>query len=216
MGEKERGAGGSLGEEGEGRREGGKGEEGDNHLIYKLSLVGLSLRGSLSPFLSNFSNLQTLDHSYNQISGPIPTELQSLVNLPVLNLCANSFSGPIPPQLALCTYLQGLPLSFPLKLLQPPDPRPLLQPSYNQISGPIPTELQSLVNLAVLNLSANSLSGPIPPQLALCTYLQGRSQDFVEGRAKPSAGRAKPSAGRAKMSEGRAKRNDGSGQTKKF
>nr|CAN71940.1 hypothetical protein VITISV_038911 [Vitis vinifera] len=43
--------------------------------------------------------------------------------------------------------------------------------SSNSLTGPIPSDLQSLVNLAVLNLSSNHLDGEIPPQLAFCAYL---------------------------------------------
>ncbi|KAG4175858.1 hypothetical protein ERO13_A11G211900v2 [Gossypium hirsutum] len=38
-------------------------------------------------------------------------------------------------------------------------------------NGPIPQELQYLLNLAVLNLSSNQLEGVIPPQITLCAYL---------------------------------------------
>ncbi|KAK4383710.1 Receptor-like protein 57 [Sesamum angolense] len=48
---------------------------------------------------------------------------------------------------------------------------PALDLSSNSLTGPIPPDLQYLVNLAVLNLSSNRLSGPIPQQLALCAYL---------------------------------------------
>ncbi|CAN0909410.1 Receptor-like protein 44, partial [Linum grandiflorum] len=43
--------------------------------------------------------------------------------------------------------------------------------SSNSISGSIPTDLQYLVNLAVLNLSANELVDEIPPQITMCAYL---------------------------------------------
>ena len=61
----------------------------NNDRIYKLSLTGLSLQGTISPFLSNCTNLQSLDLSSNSISGPIPQDLQYLVNLAVLNLSSN-------------------------------------------------------------------------------------------------------------------------------
>ncbi|WJX60604.1 hypothetical protein P8452_45794 [Trifolium repens] len=61
----------------------------NNGRIYKLSLNNLSLRGTISPFLSNCTNLQALDLSSNFLTGPIPPDLQSLVNLAVLNLSSN-------------------------------------------------------------------------------------------------------------------------------
>ncbi|KAL5072386.1 hypothetical protein RYX36_011370 [Vicia faba] len=55
----------------------------NNGRIYKLSLNNLSLRGTISLFLSNCTNLQTLDLSSNFLTGPIPPDLQSLVNFTV-------------------------------------------------------------------------------------------------------------------------------------
>ncbi|EPS74269.1 hypothetical protein M569_00488 [Genlisea aurea] len=119
----------------------------NNGRIYKLSLTNLSLRGTISPFLSNCTNLQALDLSSNQISGQIPPDLQNLVNLAVLNLSSNRISGSIPPQLALCTYLNVIDLHD------------------NRISGEIPQQLGFLVRLSVFDVSNNRLSGPIPPSL---------------------------------------------------
>nr|DAD48238.1 TPA_asm: hypothetical protein HUJ06_018175 [Nelumbo nucifera] len=82
----------------------------NNGRIYKLSLTNLSLRGSISPFLSNCTNLQALDLSSNFLTGPIPPDLQLLLNLAVLNLSSNRLSGEIPPQLAMCAYLNVIDL----------------------------------------------------------------------------------------------------------
>ncbi|KAK1299656.1 hypothetical protein QJS10_CPB13g00069 [Acorus calamus] len=120
----------------------------NNGRVYKLSLPNLSLSGTLSPYLSNCTNLQSLDLSSNRISGPIPPDLQSLLNLAVLNLSSNSLSGPIPPQLAYCAYLNVIDLHS------------------NALSGEIPQQLGLLVRLSVLDLSYNRLSGPIPALLA--------------------------------------------------
>ncbi|KAL3618903.1 Receptor-like protein 44 [Castilleja foliolosa] len=119
----------------------------NNGRIYKLSLSGLSIRGSISPFLSNCTNLQSLDLSSNQLTGPIPADLQYLVNLAVLNLSANHLSGPIPDQLALSAYLNVIDLHD------------------NQLSGPIPQQLGLLVRLSVFDVSNNKLSGLIPGSL---------------------------------------------------
>nr|GMC67990.1 inactive LRR receptor-like serine/threonine-protein kinase BIR2 [Ipomoea batatas] len=119
----------------------------NNGRIYKLSLSNLSLRGTISPYLSNCTNLQALDLSSNSLAGPIPPELQFLVNLAVLNLSANRLAGPIPRQLTLCAYLNVIDLHD------------------NQLSGPIPPELGLLVRLSVFDVANNKLAGPIPASL---------------------------------------------------
>lgn len=120
----------------------------NNGRIYKLSLTKLSLSGSISPFLSNCTNLQSLDLSSNSLSGPIPPQLSSLLNLAILNLSSNALSGQIPPQLALCAYLNVIDLHS------------------NALTGQIPDQLGLLVRLAVFDVSYNDLEGPIPPVLA--------------------------------------------------
>ncbi|KAL2499567.1 receptor like protein 44 [Abeliophyllum distichum] len=119
----------------------------NNGRIYKLSLSNLALKGTISPYLSNCTNLQALDLSSNALTGPIPPELQYLVNLAVLNLSSNHLSGPIPQQLALCAYLNVIDLHD------------------NQLSGSIPQQLGLLVRLSVFDVSNNKLSGPIPATL---------------------------------------------------
>ncbi|KAB2036861.1 hypothetical protein ES319_D03G032000v1 [Gossypium barbadense] len=119
----------------------------NNGRIYKLSLTNLSLQGSISPFLSNCTNLQSLDLSSNSISGPIPQDLQYLVNLAVLNLSSNRLEGEIPQQLALCAYLNVIDLHD------------------NLLTGQIPQELGLLARLSAFDVSSNKLSGPIPASL---------------------------------------------------
>ncbi|XP_044492365.1 receptor-like protein 44 [Mangifera indica] len=119
----------------------------NNGRIYKLSLTNLSLQGSISPYLSNCTNLQSLDLSSNALTGSIPADLQALVNLAVLNLSANRLEGEIPPQLTLCAYLNVIDLHD------------------NLLTGQIPEELGNLLRLSSFDVSNNRLSGPIPPML---------------------------------------------------
>lgn len=119
----------------------------NNGRIYKLSLSNLSLRGSISPYLANCTNLQALDLSSNSLSGPLPTDLQFLVNLAVLNLSANLLSGQIPPQIAMCAYLNVIDLHD------------------NILVGPIPQQLGLLARLSVFDVSNNRLGGQIPATL---------------------------------------------------
>lgn len=120
----------------------------NNGRIFKLSLNNLQLRGTISPFLSNCTNLQTLDLSSNYLTGPIPPELQSLVNLAVLNLSSNRLHGEIPPQLTMCAYLNIIDLHD------------------NLLTGPIPQQLGLLNRLSAFDVSNNRLSGPIPASLS--------------------------------------------------
>ncbi|KAE8693372.1 Receptor like protein 44 isoform 2 [Hibiscus syriacus] len=119
----------------------------NNGRIYKLSLTNLSLQGSISPFLSNCTNLQSLDLSSNSISGPIPQDLQYLVNLAVLNLSSNRLEGEIPQQLTLCAYLNVIDLHD------------------NLLTGQIPQELGLLARLSAFDVSKNKFSGQIPASL---------------------------------------------------
>ncbi|XP_074587699.1 receptor-like protein 44 [Curcuma longa] len=116
--------------------------------VYKLSLSGLSLGGSISPFVANCSDLQSLDLSSNQLAGGIPPEISVLLNLAVLNLSANRLAGPIPPQLAFCAYLNVIDLHA------------------NLLCGLIPDQLGFLVRLSSFDVSYNRLDGPIPVLLA--------------------------------------------------
>ncbi|XP_015890426.3 receptor-like protein 44 [Ziziphus jujuba] len=120
----------------------------NNGRIYKLSLTNLALRGSISPFLANCTNLQALDLSSNFLTGPIPSDLQYLVNLAVLNLSSNRLDGTIPPQLSFCAYLNVIDLHD------------------NLLTGPIPQEFGLLVRLSAFDVSKNRLSGPIPVSLS--------------------------------------------------
>nr|XP_043631326.1 receptor-like protein 44 [Erigeron canadensis] len=119
----------------------------NNGRIYKLSLPNLNLHGSISPFISNCTNLQSLDLSNNSLTGNIPTELQYLVNLAVLNLSSNRLSGTISPSIAMCIYLNVIDLHD------------------NVLNGVIPPQLGSLARLSVFDVSNNKLSGMIPTTL---------------------------------------------------
>ncbi|PSS36005.1 Inactive LRR receptor-like serine/threonine-protein kinase [Actinidia chinensis var. chinensis] len=136
----------------------------NNGRIYKLSLSNLSLQGSLSPFLSNCTNLQSLDLSSNSLTGPIPPAAAALLpNLAVLNLSSNRLSGPIPPQLSLCAYLNVIDLHN------------------NLLSGEIPQQLGLLARLSAFDVSNNRLSGPIPSLLGNRTRFNASSYEGNKG-----------------------------------
>jgi hypothetical protein len=89
----------------------------------------------------------TLDLGYNNLAGPLPSELQQLSALQVLSLYGNKLTGSVPAELGQLGALKYLNLHT------------------NQLSGPIPAELGQLGALTELHLHENQLSGPIPAEL---------------------------------------------------
>ncbi|GAB2294110.1 hypothetical protein Dimus_028329 [Dionaea muscipula] len=114
------------------------------------------------------SQITSLDLSFQNLSGSIPTEIQYLKQLNHLNLSGNAFQGPLPSSIFELTELRTLDIShnffnstFPvgisnLKFLR------LLNCYSNSFSGPLPTELPRLQYLEYLNLGGSYFEGSIP------------------------------------------------------
>ncbi|KHN28133.1 LRR receptor-like serine/threonine-protein kinase GSO1 [Glycine soja] len=94
---------------------------------------------------------RTLDLSYNNFSGEIPTQVFKLVQLQSLNLSRNHFTGKISREIGSMKNLESLDLSS------------------NKLDGEIPGSISSLSFLSFLNLSYNDFMGQIP----IGTQIQG-------------------------------------------
>mmetsp|Transcript_1597 Transcript_1597/g.2189 ORF Transcript_1597/g.2189 Transcript_1597/m.2189 type:complete len:862 (+) Transcript_1597:203-2788(+) len=129
----------------------------ENENVHKLLLSENDMSGLLPRSICNFMMLDTLDLSFNNLSGFIPEEVGSLDNLRVLHLNDNRFSGPIPRSLSKLTKLERCVLSW------------------NDLTGIIPSSLGNISSLVVLYLCGNKLSGPVPPSLGNLTNLQALS-----------------------------------------
>ncbi|KAL6221532.1 hypothetical protein ACLB2K_004928 [Fragaria x ananassa] len=115
--------------------------------VVELDLSGKSLRGTISPALSNLSSLTILDLSSNFFEGHIPRELGFLSLLTELSLSSNLLEGNIAAELGLLHRLVYLDLGS------------------NKLEGEIPMPLfcnHSSNSLQYIDLSNNSLSGKIP------------------------------------------------------
>ncbi len=95
----------------------------------------------------SFENTTELDLSWNELSGPVPQEIENLTNLEVLWLSDNQLTGSIPHEIENLTNLVSLGLSD------------------NQLTGSIPSEMESLTNLIFGYLYDNQLSGIIPDEI---------------------------------------------------
>ncbi|MCP4213769.1 MAG: hypothetical protein GY765_03885, partial [bacterium] len=89
------------------------------------------------------TKVEAIDLSSNDLSGPIPAEINNLTQLNLLKLEWNQLSGS-PPNMAGLTALQQLTLRR------------------NSLSGTIPTWLNNLTGLTVLELDNNGFTGAIP------------------------------------------------------
>ncbi|XP_030928124.1 receptor-like protein 46 [Quercus lobata] len=113
-----------------------QGKINDLILNWKKSTQGLSWK--------NLNIYSLLDLSMNQLSGEIPTTLDSLKALKTFNVSHNNLYGRIPASLGDLLNLESLDLS------------------HNNLSGSIPQELAKLQQLSILDVSNNKLAGRIP------------------------------------------------------
>jgi len=141
-----------------------------------LNFSGNVLSGVL-PTFHGFSGLESLDMSFNHLSGSIDMQLDGMVSLKYLNLNNNHFNGKIPTNLGSSMILEQLVLSnngfqgtIPDQLLSYKN-LTLIDLQVNNLSGSIPLDIGNLSKLDTLSLSSNSLGGKIPMSLLNITTL---------------------------------------------
>ncbi|CAI0443954.1 unnamed protein product [Linum tenue] len=135
-----------------------------------LVLFQNSISGSIPPNLSACSNLTRLGVAFNSLAGEVPLQLCNLINLQLLSIPFNNLSGNFPSCFGNASSLQTI--SAARKILNLPDLSRVLDLSRNRLSGRIPEEVGSLVNLGRLDLSNNVLSGSIPLSIGRCVRLE--------------------------------------------
>ncbi|KAH7663550.1 Non-specific serine/threonine protein kinase protein [Dioscorea alata] len=116
-----------------------------NSRVIALRLSTMGIKGTLSDDLSQLSELQSLDLSFNNdLIGTLTPNIGKLKKLTTLILSGCGFTGKIPQELGTLPHLSFLALSS------------------NKFSGAIPASLGSLSNLYWLDLADNQLSGQLP------------------------------------------------------
>ncbi|CAN1296471.1 Probably inactive leucine-rich repeat receptor-like protein kinase At5g48380 [Linum perenne] len=117
----------------------------DENRVLNIRLADMGLKGQFPVGLKDCTSLTGLDLSSNELSGPIPDDINLLLGLiTTLDLSSNAFSGPIPASLSNCSYLNVLNLG------------------HNKLTGSIPGELRNLDRIKTFNVANNSLVGPVP------------------------------------------------------
>ncbi|XP_012492258.1 probable inactive receptor kinase At5g10020 [Gossypium raimondii] len=114
-----------------------------NHLSGVIPLQGSRVNELL--VMSSYPQMESLDLSYNSLTGGLPSEIGNIAALKLLNLANNDLSGQLPSELSKLSNLEYLDLSG------------------NNFKGKIPDRLSTSLN--GFNVSYNDLSGPIPENL---------------------------------------------------
>ncbi|XP_058076485.1 receptor-like protein EIX1 [Magnolia sinica] len=119
--------------------------------LFLLNLSNNEISGQL-PNLLKMQFYVYIDLSFNRFSGPVPCILNGST---LLDFSNNQFSGPIPPNFtSTMRYME------------------FFSAAHNQISGIIPSSIEELKHLVVLDLSQNNITGTIPSRLGNCVALE--------------------------------------------
>lgn len=133
---------------------------GNLHKLGSLSLARNKLTGVIPNSIGNLDQVEEMYLDNNELEGTIPSTLEGCKNLLILNSSSNRLDGNIPVELfRLSSLSRGLDLS------------------HNLISGSIPSQVGSLINLGQLYLSGNLLSGKVPFSIGQCVLLQSLKLD---------------------------------------
>ncbi|CAN6271455.1 unnamed protein product [Urochloa humidicola] len=153
-----------------------------NRTVIEVSLESRGLEGRITPSLGNLTGLQSLNLSYNSLSGGLPLELVSSSSILILDVSFNQLNGDL-HQLQSSTSgqpLQVLNISsnlftgqFTSATFKGMENLIALNASNNSFAGQIPSHFCNISpTFAVLELCYNQLSGSIPPGLGNCSRLR--------------------------------------------
>lgn len=145
--------------------------------LSKLAILWLELNalsGTLPQELRGLENVYAILLGNNRFRETIPTQFGHLSHLQVLGLQGNELTGTIPSELGLLarmtgfyTHFNALSGTLPPELFQHRnwDNLQVLEVSYNDLTGTIPTEILYLNSLAEAGIAGTLLSGTVPPNL---------------------------------------------------
>lgn len=143
--------------------------------LTRLSLSSNLFTGPIPDSIASLSNLQELYLDNNALHGPIPDSFNTQSNLNRIELQSNNLSGAFPQLASLYrlryldlsdNYFSGeIPSSLPPSLVE-------IFVRNNNLEGKIPSSIQFLSSLQVLDLRRNRLSGSAPSALFAHQSLQ--------------------------------------------
>ncbi|KAL4378584.1 hypothetical protein GQ457_02G038280 [Hibiscus cannabinus] len=135
--------------------------------VTHILLKAQNLSGNLPTDLDSLPFLLEIDLTRNYLSGNIPSQWGSASRLVSISLLGNRLNGPIPVELANLSNLTNLVLEA------------------NSFSGPLPEALGNLSKLERMHLSSNNFIGEIPEAYAWREFLKRlRGKDALVGSSK--------------------------------
>uniref|UniRef100_A0A1J3K8E5 Receptor-like protein 12 n=1 Tax=Noccaea caerulescens TaxID=107243 RepID=A0A1J3K8E5_NOCCA len=135
--------------------------------LSRLSLKSCNISGEFPLLLSQYTTLEVLDLSKNNLNGSFP-EWLSRLDLQTLDLSSNKLTGSLPPRLfqshkLKSLYLHGNAISGELPIsIGEAISLEHLDLSWNHLNGSVPESVTRLGVLKTLDLSNNTLFGSLP------------------------------------------------------
>uniref|UniRef100_A0ACD5XHB9 Uncharacterized protein n=1 Tax=Avena sativa TaxID=4498 RepID=A0ACD5XHB9_AVESA len=129
--------------------------------LTRLEYLDISLNGFYGQFPNEIGNMTSIVHlglSDNNLVGMIPSNLQNLCSLEEFFVHGNNING------SITEFFMHLPSCSWNKLTS------VILPSSN-LTGSLPTKLEPLRNLIILDLDNNKLTGPVPIWIGELTKL---------------------------------------------
>lgn len=117
------------------------------------------LSGELPEQIGNCKKLQVLELSYNKLTGSLPASIAKCTDLQILSVQHNEMSGEI-PDLSTLIHL-GEPLEAGMGMTEPGR----LYLNENKFTGPFPESVVMLPRLTRFSCANNQLSGELPRDL---------------------------------------------------
>ncbi|KAI8894844.1 hypothetical protein BC833DRAFT_623593 [Globomyces pollinis-pini] len=127
--------------------------------------TGITLKGTITEYVSQFTSLRSLDLRSNQISGQIDS-ISFPESLETILLSANWISGELPQDFSYLTNLKTLDISGNqltggINNVILPVSIQVLDLGLNYLSGDLPKDLSGLTNLISIYLASNQFTGGI-------------------------------------------------------
>ncbi|XP_031261811.1 receptor-like protein 3 [Pistacia vera] len=149
--------------------------------VTHLFLLCRGLSGSISPSIGNLTHLYHINLSHNRLSGPLPNSyFPSLTRLETLDLSYNYISGEFLSSLS-SNYIKIVDLSsnifhgmIPSSFFRLAKRLRTFNISNNSFTGVVPssTWTGSVCSVSILDFSYNEFSGPVPLGLGNCSKLK--------------------------------------------